>query len=191
MKNKKIFTIPNILSVFRILLAILFFDIYIEYGLEIKRTELILILCISGLTDFLDGKIARRFNMISELGKILDPIADKLTQCVLLICFLHKYDVAKYVFVVFLVKEIYMGVAGLKTISVTGKNEGAMWYGKVSTAVFYLVMILLFCIPNIPEIISECMLVLCGILMLMSLLLYANYYKKLQTEAKNTKGEKR
>ena len=191
MKNKKIFTIPNILSVFRILLAILFFDIYIDYGLEVKRTELILILCISGLTDFLDGKIARRFNMISELGKILDPIADKLTQCVLLICFLHKYDVAKYVFVVFLVKEIYMGIAGLKTISVTGKNEGAMWYGKVSTAVFYLVMILLFCISNIPEIIAECMLVLCGILMLMSLLLYANYYKKLQTEAKKTRGEKR
>lgn len=183
--KKKIFTIPNILSVFRIGLAILFLDIYIDYGLDVKRTELIMILCISGLTDFLDGKIARKFNMISELGKVLDPIADKLTQCILLVCFLHKYSTAKYVFLLFLIKEVYMGAAGLKTISVTGKNEGAMWYGKVSTAVFYFVMILLLCVPNISAMFAENVLVLCGIFMLLALVLYDKHYKKLQKEVVN------
>lgn len=73
-------------------------------------------------------------NILSELGKVLDPIADKLTQGVLLICFLYQYKMAKYVLILFLIKESYMGVMGLKTISATRKNEGAMWYGKVNTA---------------------------------------------------------
>ena len=60
--------------------------IYLKWGMDEKRTILIGILIISGFSDFLDGKIARKFNMVSELGKILDPIADKLTQAVLLFC---------------------------------------------------------------------------------------------------------
>ncbi len=180
MWKKKIFTIPNLLSIFRIVLAVVFFEISINYGIEEKRNILLLILVISGITDFLDGKIARKFNMISELGKVLDPIADKLTQAVLLICFLYQYRMAKYVFILFLIKETYMGVMGLKTISITGKNEGAMWYGKVSTALFYVVMIILFLFPQIPSYIAEIMITICGVFMLMALFLYDRYYKKLQ-----------
>jgi len=182
MWKKKIFTIPNLLSVFRIILAIIFLDISVKWGLDEKRRILLIILIISGLTDFLDGKIARKFNMISELGKILDPIADKLTQGVLLISFLHEYKMAKYVLILFLIKETYMGVMGLKTVSLTRKNEGAMWYGKVSTAFFYITMILLFLVPQISDCFAEGMICVCGILMLMALILYDKYYRKLQND---------
>lgn len=89
--KKDILTIPNALSMFRIILAVLIPFIYYKPDFEQKIPCLLTIVVISGLTDFLDGKIARRFHMISELGKILDPIADKVTQAVLLICLLSKF----------------------------------------------------------------------------------------------------
>lgn len=180
MCKKKIITIPNILSLFRIFLAIMFLVISLKYGIEEKRNILLIILIISGITDYLDGLIARRFDMISELGKMLDPIADKLTQGVLLICFLYQYKMAKYVLVLFLIKEVYSGVMGMKTIYVTGKNEGAMWYGKVSTAFFYAVMIILFLFPQIPDDCAEMMITACGLFMLMAFILYSRYYRRLQ-----------
>lgn len=180
MCKKKIFTIPNILSLFRIILAIVFLNISIKFGIAEKRNTLLIILIISGISDFLDGQIARRFHMVSDLGKILDPIADKLTQGVLLICFLYQYKMAKYVLVLFLIKETYMGVMGLKTLTTTGKNEGAMWYGKVSTAFFYVAMVILFLFPQIPVLVAECLICACGIFLLMSLIMYNRYYKQMQ-----------
>ena len=180
MWKKKIFTIPNILSLFRIILAVIFLDISVKFGIAEKRSTLLIILVISGITDFLDGQIARRFDMVSDLGKILDPIADKLTQGVLLISFLYQYKMAKYVLVLFLIIETYMGVMGLKTIATTGKNEGAMWYGKVSTAFFYAAMVILFLFSQIPVLAAECLICACGIFFLMSLIMYNRYYKQMQ-----------
>jgi cardiolipin synthase len=147
-----------------------------------KREILIGILIISAITDWLDGRIARKFHMVSEIGKILDPIADKLTQGILLICLLMQYRMAKYVLLLFLVKESYTGIVGLKTIRDTGKNEGAMWYGKVSTAVFYTVMIILALFPNIPQALGECLLSGCGIFLLIAFVLYARYYHELRNK---------
>lgn len=86
--------------------------------------------------------------------------------------------------ILFLIKESYMGVMGLKTISATRKNEGAMWYGKVNTAVFYGVMVLLFLFPGIPASVAEIMIALCGIFMLTALILYDRYFRRLQKEYK-------
>ncbi len=188
MYSKKIFTIPNILSFVRIMLAVILLDINFKYGIHGKRAEMAAILMISGITDVLDGIIARKFNMISELGKIIDPIADKLTQCVVLICFLSEYETARYVFVLFVIKEIYMGIAGARMIMATGKNDGAKWYGKLSTAFFYAVMFLLIAVPQIPNLAAEAMIAASGALMLMALILYAGYYKRL-TEASSVKSE--
>jgi cardiolipin synthase len=180
MREKKIFTIPNILSGFRILLAFLYLAVFMAADFEEKRVVLIGILTVSAVTDMLDGKIARKFNMISELGKILDPVADKLTQGILLICMLMRFKAAKYVFALFLVKESYMGIMGLKTIREAGKNEGAMWYGKVSTVVFYAVMILLALFPQIPQSIGECLLIGCGCFMLLAFIMYGRRYHELR-----------
>ena len=71
----------------------------------------------------------------------------------------------------------------VKTITATKSNEGAKWYGKVSTAVFYIIMIILFVFPTIPYQVAEGLIALCGVFMLLSLILYDRHFKKLQREA--------
>lgn len=174
--RKEILTIPNLLSMFRLVLAVLFLGIAGRGGLEANRTVLTGLLILSGLSDFLDGKIARRFHMVSEVGKLLDPIADKVTQGVLLLCLFPEYELAKAVFLLFAVKESYMAVAGTKTIRKLQKNEGAKWYGKVSTAVFYLDMAALIIFREIPETAANILIGCCGGCMLFAFVMYARQY---------------
>lgn len=124
--KKDIFTIPNKLNLFHILLE------EVIYSSEIteKREVMIILLLLSAFTDFVDGRITRRLNMISELGKILNPIADKLTQEVLLLGLLSIYKVLQIVFILFLIEESYMAVVGMKVIANTNKNGGELWYGS-------------------------------------------------------------
>jgi cardiolipin synthase len=162
------------------ILAFSYLMVFIKVEIDEKRKILAGILILSAITDWLDGRIARKFHMVSELGKLLDPIADKLTQGILLICLLMQYRIAKYVLLLFLIKESYMGIVGLKTIKETGKNEGAMWYGKVSTAVFYTVMVILTLFPQMPHYIGEYLLIGCGGFMLLAFILYSRRFKELR-----------
>ena len=148
---KKIFdgacTVPNFMSLVRILLipvfAVLYIKGYIWWAL--------LVLAISGISDFLDGKIARKFNQVSNLGKMLDPIADKLTVFALAIVLFFKFKSAQsaamqafaWVFLLFIAKEIIMLLGGLVIISRGARPAPAAIYGKVATFAFYLVMILI------------------------------------------------
>lgn len=177
----KILTIPNLLSVMRIIIALIMWHISATYGLDESRGMLIWLLVLSGITDILDGRIARRFNQISELGKVLDPIADKLTQIVLLICFIHKYETAKYVLLILVIKEIILVILGMKNMIATKKNDGAQWYGKACTVFFYGVVFFLLFIPQIPAYVAELLITVSGILMVISLILYGKYYKELKT----------
>lgn len=182
--KKDIFTIPNILSVFRIVLAGMLLWIFYNPAIKEKRYFLTFILVISALTDFLDGKIARKFHMVSEIGKLLDPIADKITQGVLIICLLSEYAALKPVFFLFIIKESYMALAGLKVISTTNQNEGAMWYGKVNTAVFYAVMLLLIFLPNLSRETANFLIVVSGTSMLFSFIMYGRKYACLMKSKK-------
>lgn len=135
--------IPNILSGIRILLIPFF--VY-----NMKTDNMIgagLVLIVSGLTDFLDGKLARRFGWITSLGKILDPIADKLTQMTVSLLFILKWGQYRSFFVVLIVKEFIMLTLGGWLIKKGVKLEGAQWYGKVNTSIFYGVMIAISLIP--------------------------------------------
>ena len=143
---KGCWTIPNLLSVIRILLipvfAVLFYKQ--EYGWAI------LTLVLSGLSDFFDGKIARKFNQISALGKMLDPVADKLTQVTLAVLLFMSFNKAQdetlkafsWVFLVFIVKEIVMVVGGAVMLACGIRPGAAEIYGKVATFAFYAIMIL-------------------------------------------------
>lgn len=187
--KKDIFTIPNILSVFRIVLAGLLLWIFYNPAVKEKRYFLTFILMISALTDFLDGKIARKFHMVSELGKVLDPIADKITQGVLIICLLSEYAALKPVFLLFIIKESYMAAAGLKVISETNQNEGAMWYGKINTAVFYTVMLLLIFLPNLSKNTANLLIAVSGACMLFSFIMYGRKYACLMKSKKKESKE--
>lgn len=179
---KEILTIPNLMSALRLVLAVLFWRIYTEGGIEENRNILTALMLISAVSDFLDGKIARRFHMVSEVGKLLDPLADKVTQGVLLLCLFSKYPVAKPLFVLFLFAQCCMIFMGARTIVLTQKNEGAKWYGKVNTAVFYVVMLLLVMIPGISDRTANVMMLVSGACMIAAILLYMRQFAILHRE---------
>ena len=117
--------------------------------------------------------------MVSELGKILDPIADKITQGVLILCLMKEYSLLKWLFLLFAVKEAFMGIVGVKVLKKTQENKGAMWYGKVCTAFFYLVMLILLFIHDLPMNIANTLILACSFFMALSFILYAKRYKDL------------
>lgn len=140
-------TIPNLLSVIRIVLIPVFAVLF----LNDNQIAALIILAISGLTDLFDGKIARRFNQVSELGKLLDPVADKLTQitiAIILFITFRKADSAVinsfgWVFLVFLIKEFVMVLGGLIMLLLDIRPGAAEMPGKIATCIFYIVMILI------------------------------------------------
>ncbi len=182
MQKNKIFTIPNILSFFRLLLIPIF--VWAYCAAELYAVTAIL-LVVSGITDVLDGFIARRFNMISDLGKALDPVADKLTQAAMLFCLVTRFPLMLVPFIFLLVKEAVSGAMGLLVIRKTGSVYGAVWHGKVTTVLLYLTMVVHVMWYDIPEIASDCMIFACVGMMLLSMILYSVRNVRLIENAKN------
>lgn len=135
MKRNEYFTIPNLMGYFRILMIPVF--LYLYYHADTTRDYVIAfsVLAISFLTDLFDGKIARKFNMVTDFGKMLDPIADKLTQCAMAIAITFHYPVMGYFLAFFVCKEFYMGVMGLYILKKYNKIHGAQMYGKICTTI--------------------------------------------------------
>lgn len=165
----RIFTIPNLLSLVRIALIPAFIWTYSELESGLLTA---LLLALSGLTDSIDGIIARKCNMISDLGKALDPIADKLTQGAMLFCLVAHYPLMLAPFILLLIKETAVGITGLMVIRKTGAVHGADWHGKVNTCLLYAVMILHVLWADIPSALSCCLIFLCTAIMALSFVLY-------------------
>lgn len=149
---KKNITIPNILTVIRIFLNIPF----AYYFLNQHYIEAVIIVAVSGLSDMLDGIIARKFNQKSELGSVLDPIADKITLVNIVICAAILFPDIIPIVIIMITKEFIMLLGGLYLLSKHIKPMPARWYGKLSTVVFYScsgIIILLKAVWNI-EILS-------------------------------------
>lgn len=168
--NNSIFTIPNILSFFRIAIIPLF--VY-QYYFSDNPLAGCAILIISGMTDVLDGCIARRFNMVSDLGKILDPVADKLTQAVVLLCLAEKYRMMMLPLFILLVKECVGAVLCVLTIRKSGLVQSSNWHGKLNTVVLYAVFAIHLIWPDIPQYFSLLTIYLSCLIMLLSFALYS------------------
>lgn len=140
-------TIPNLLSVIRIILIPVFLVLFLKGS----YLAAVIVLGISGLTDLFDGKIARAFNQVSNLGKLLDPIADKLTQITLAIAYFFYFHAsddallrgASWLFWAFVLKELLMLIGGVLLLTHDITPQAAIMYGKVATVAYYVVMILL------------------------------------------------
>ena len=150
MKNwkKDILNIPNMLSLFRLVLIPVYVNIYLNANAASDYYLAGAILAVSCLTDMVDGKIARHFNMITPLGKLLDPIADKMTQLVLTICLSLRYPVMRPVLVLFLTKEFFQFFAALINYRRGKALDGAILAGKICTTVLFSSLTLLVFIPN-------------------------------------------
>lgn len=189
--ENKILTVPNLLSLFRLILIPVIVWLY-WYRKEYIPAGVLLI--ISGLTDLADGYIARHFNAVSNVGKILDPIADKLTQAAMLFCLVTRFPLMAAPFGFLVIKELFIGTTGLLMIRKTGKVVGADFHGKVATTLLYAMMILhIFWIDITPEI-SAVTILICLISMAFTLLVYGNRNMRVlqgQEELSEKKGTKK
>ena len=168
--QNKILTIPNILSFFRLCLIPVIVWLYVG-----KQDYLwtLLILMLSGVTDIVDGIIARKFNMVSNFGKAFDPVADKLTQMAMLFCLVSRFKYMMIPFVLLVVKEVFTGITALVSIKKTNTVKGAVWHGKLTTVSLYAMMAIHVVWFNIPRTLSLILVGICIGIMLMSFILYA------------------
>lgn len=204
---ENVWTIPNIISFIRILLIPVF-------GVLFYKGELLwalLILAFSGFTDFIDGKLARKLNQVSELGKMLDPIADKLTQATIAIVYFFTFRNAEnetlnlfaWVFLLFILKELVMLVGGAIMIAVGIRPGAAEIYGKAATLVFYVVMVALMAFgPEIGAFRAEegailqlftlpdtVMIVLVVISLIMTIIAFLSYMPGVYSQVKERFGK--
>ncbi len=175
-------TIPNWLSFIRIALIPVFVVLFLKGQI---LTAVIIMIC-AALTDLFDGKIARKFNQVSNLGKILDPIADKLSQMAIVVVLIVTYwdNAIKYLFMFFIVKELIMIIGGAILLSLGMRPTAAEIWGKVATNVFYIGMIFILAFGKngalcditgftLPDVVTWILVTISAICTLISLLGYA------------------
>ena len=149
--KKEILSIPNLLSLFRIILIPVYISIYLGARDQNDYYMAAAILAVSCLTDMIDGKIARRFNMITNVGKILDPLADKLTQFALILCLSLRHPVLWLVVGLFFVKEIFQLIGCSIGLRRGLTMTGSLLPGKICTTVLFVSLILMVMLPGIPN----------------------------------------
>lgn len=150
----------------------------------------VIVLAVATVTDFFDGKVARRFNMVSDFGKVLDPIADKLTQGSLIICLIPRYPWVIGMVIFFVIKELIMIYWGIKTIKEKNEINSAIFAGKINTVLLDACIMALFLFPGIPDLAANIMLIVCCVSMLMALILYGRFYLKvLRPNGQDKKAE--
>lgn len=174
--KKDIFTIPNVLSLFRLALIPVYVVIYLS-AVEPREYYLAAaILAVSCLTDLIDGQIARRFNMMTTLGKFLDPVADKATQFTLIVCLAVRYPVLWYLTAFFVVKESFQLIAGAFKWRKGKILNRALLSGKICTTVLFTSLILMVMIPTLTQETVTIIAIVDGVFLLISFVHYILAY---------------
>lgn len=188
--KKDLWSIPNILCYIRFMLIPVFVVQYIRAQEPREYVQAAAVVLASGLTDFLDGFIARTFDMITEFGKLIDPIADKLTQAALIFVLIVKIKWMFLLLILFVIMQLFLLVAGLAMLKYNKRLNGSKWFGKVSTTVFYAVMLILVALPNLNQNIVNILMLICGAFLALSFALYVREYIIMYREAKLEEKQK-
>lgn len=182
LSKKELFSIPNLMGYFRIILIPFFCYYYIKSigaGRGMDYWTAVVILAVSTITDFLDGKVARYFNMVTELGKALDPVADKLTHGAVAICVAVEYPFMWFLLLIMLIKEGYMLVMNGKAIK-QGKYLGsARWFGKLCTGSLFVTLILLIIWREMSIILANVLIIINICIMIFTWLQYQKVFREL------------
>lgn len=175
--KKEFLTIPNLLSVIRILLIPVYAVVYMKAQETKEYIMAAVIFAVSAVTDMIDGIIARKFNMRSRIGIMLDPFADKLTQGVIIICLALKNEIIIPLLVIFVLKETFMLVMGCRLLKQGKMLDGALFAGKICTTVLFVSMIALVVFNNFLNTAAVISIVVtCVIFMTISLISYAKCF---------------
>ena len=176
-------SIPNMISIGRIFLVPVFALLYTQD----KVMAAMGVLLLAAASDVLDGAIARHFHMETELGRALDPVADKLIQATMMLCALWRTPSVWLLLGLHILRELSLGIMSLHVLRITGHVYSAKWYGKVCTACVYVVMIAALAFPQIPDRIIDLGVMICTLLMACCLLGYMLNFQKILLQY----GEKR
>ena len=181
-RKEDLINIPNLLCYIRILLVPVFVYLFIKH----LYWQSALVVVIASATDIIDGWIARHFNMITDWGKFIDPLADKLMQLAMLIMSIFKNPLVAILISLFVVKEIIMLVVGIYIYRKGDNLNGAMWCGKLCTVVLDLSLLIIIGLPL--NILSDTLVIIliavCSAFLILSFVVYMNAYKKLYREMK-------
>ena len=187
---REIFTLPNFLSAGRLTLALVFMAMLQRHNMRGEKSLLALLLLVVIATDILDGRIARSSGRVTEIGKLLDPLADKVMQFVLLACLVPRYSLAKLILMFFFIKESYTLVLGWKYMLDADKNQMVRWHDRLNTMISYVVGLILFAAPRIPSSTANILVGAVGVCMLMSFVMYMDEFRLLQEQTKGTVSKK-
>ena len=171
--KKEVLTIPNLLSLFRLLLIPVYMVIYLKAQETIDYIIAGVILAFSCLTDMVDGKIARKCNMITTLGKFLDPLADKITQFTLILCLAIRHPVLWSVLILFIMKELFQLVAGALAAHHGYILKGALFTGKACTTVLFVSLVALVIFPSLNETTVSIIAMVDGVFLMVA---FADYF---------------
>ena len=183
LSRDQILTIPNLLSFLRIGLAILFCVLFDSSKTMADNWPAFVVLGLNALSDFLDGKLARALDQVSELGKVLDPVADYLTKFALILCFVEKYHGVVGLLLLFLARVFIVAYAGWKTVRL------AILIGKLDTAVFYAVMLALVVFPHMPRPLAYTLVCVSAVMMLLAIILYLRHFARLRRDYKQKQSQ--
>lgn len=187
-RKEDLFTTPNILSYIRILLVPLF--VYIFLNKWYWQSALVVV--VAAVTDVIDGYIARKFNLITDWGKFIDPVADKLMQFAMLVVTILKAPFVLILVIAFVLKESILLIVGLYIYHKGNNLNGAMWCGKLCTVVMDISMLILIACPEsfITDALTDTIIVVVMAFMLLSFVVYLNAYKKLYASMKAENDKK-
>lgn len=187
-RKQDLFKIPNILCYIRILMVPLFVYLFFREKYLLSASVAIL----ASITDILDGYIARHFNMKTDWGMFIDPVADKLMQFALLICSIFKEPLILILVIIFIAKEIVMLAFGI-FIYRKGRNlDGAAWCGKICTVFLDLSLFYVIAAPSkyLYSGIIYGIITVCSFLLILAFIIYMYKYILLLKEIKKENFDK-
>ncbi len=189
-RKHHLWNIPNTLCFIRILLIPLF--LYLYFNAKIASDYYLAggILILSGFTDFLDGYIARKYDMITDFGKLIDPIADKLTQVAVAITLLYHYPLMGIVLAIIIVKDTMLFIVGLYLYQFGEVIDGANKWGKIATAYFYLIVIILVMIQLSGTLIANILIISSFVFMVIAFIFYAIELYQMDVSIRDSKHNK-
>lgn len=167
--------IPNVLSVFRICLVPVF--VYL-FSIKEKHFWAMGVFLLAGATDVIDGYLARHNNWITDIGKVLDPLADKCMQIAALVCLGLSKLVPWWVVLVLSAKEAVLLVGATNVLKKKKVYVQSSWYGKAGTVAFYIVVVLLVTVENMPGFVRLMLGIFLIGFMLFALIMYIINYRK-------------
>ncbi len=183
--------IPNTLTIIRLFMVPAFVLFYVmgnyehwPYGLPIAA----ILFALAGITDVLDGYIARKYNQITDFGKLADPLADKMMQLAAIGCLSFSGKLSVWVFIVFVVKEIALLLGSARLLAIHKYVVYSKWSGKIATVILFIAIIFIIWM-DIPYVWANRLMLVCVVLTLVAFFNYIQIYFKVKENIRQKKEE--